>query len=328
MQIPDVSSDWENEISTVTIGATPEEGGTREKTVTIGGQTTMPYLSFEGSVPNSPVTAFEVWDVRPENWPRITKEPFEEVLNDPAEWSQKCEEEFDPDLICLRLKGCDPYGEDRTPEQAAKTVEGVLEATSLPLIIWGSGDEDKDNEVFTLVSPAAEGEKCLLGTITEDNYRTLSALGKADNHKVIAESPVDINIAKQVNTLALDVGFDLEDVVIFPNSPALGYGIEYVYSIMERTRLAGLKGDRLMAQPLMANIGGEVWKTKEAKITEEEKPDWGDHKKRGPVWEATTAFTYLQSGADLVIMRHPQALKEVNRHIDRLMGNGDGRVSN
>jgi acetyl-CoA decarbonylase/synthase complex subunit delta len=327
MQIPDVSSEWENEISTVKIGATPEEGGTREETVTIGGQTAMPYLDFEGSIPNRPVTAFEVWDVRPESWPEITKEPFEEVLDDPVEWSQKCEEEYDPDLLCLRLKGCDPYGEDKTPEQAAKTVEKVLEATSLPLIIWGSGDEDKDNEVFTLVSPAAEGENCLLGTITEDNYRTLSALGKADNHKVIAESPVDINIAKQVNTLALDVGFDLEDIVIFPDSPALGYGIEYVYSIMERTRLAGLKGDRLMAQPMLANIGGEVWKTKEAKITEDEKPSWGDHRKRGPVWEATTAFTYLQSGADLVIMRHPEALKEVKRHIDRLMGGDNGRDS-
>lgn len=323
MEIPDVNLNWENEISTVTIGATEEQGGTRSGTVTIGGQTAMPYLHFEGSTPNRPVTALEVWDVQPESWPGVTKDPYEGVLGDPVEWAQKCEEDFEPDLLCLRLKGCDPYGDDRSPEQAAKTVESVLEATTLPLIIWGSGDEEKDNEVFTLVSPAAEGENCLLGTITEDNYRTLSALGKADGHKVIAESPVDINIAKQVNTLALDVGFDLENLVIFPNSPALGYGIEYVYSIMERTRLAGLKGDRLMAQPMLANIGGEVWKTKEAKITEDERPEWGDHRKRGPLWEATTAFTYLHSGADLVIMRHPKALSEVDRKIDRLMDNGE-----
>ncbi len=323
MQIPDVSSTWENEISSVTIGATKEEGGTRGRTITIGGETAMPYLHFEGPMPNRPVLALEIWDVLPEDWPQITKDPFEGVMGDPVEWAQKCEEDFEPDLLSLRLMGCDPYGEDRSPEEAAETVEKVLEATSLPLIIWGSGDEEKDNEVFTLVSPAAEGENCLLGTITEDNYRTLAALGKADDHKVIAESPVDINIAKQVNTLALDVGYDLDNLVIFPNSPALGYGIEYVYSIMERTRLAGLKGDRLMAQPMLANIGGEVWKTKEAKITEEERPNWGDHRKRGPLWEATTAFTYLQAGADLVIMRHPKALNEVSKKIKRLMDSGE-----
>ncbi|MBS3788042.1 acetyl-CoA decarbonylase/synthase complex subunit delta [Candidatus Bipolaricaulota bacterium] len=322
MQIPDVSSTWENEINSVTIGATEEEGGTRSRTVTIGGETTMPYLHFEGTMPNHPVLAFEIWDVLPEDWPQITKEPFGDVMGNPVEWAQKCEEDFEPDLLSLRLMGCDPYGEDRSPEEAAKTVERVLEATTLPLIIWGSGDDEKDNEVFTLVSPAAEGENCLLGTITEDNYRTLAALGKADDHKVIAESPVDINIAKQVNTLALDVGYDLENIVIFPDSPALGYGIEYVYSIMERTRLAGLKGDRLMAQPMLANIGGEVWKTKEAKINAEERPNWGDNRKRGPLWEATTAFTYLQAGADLVIMRHPKALNEVGRKIERLMDSG------
>lgn len=319
MQIPDVKSEWDNEISTVKIGATDEEGGTRSATVSVGGETTLPFLHFEGSVPHRPVLAMEVWDVPPENWPSVVKEPIEEVMNDPVGWAQKCEEDYGPDLLCLKLKGCDPFGRDRSPEEAAKFVEKVIGATSLPLIIWGCGDDDKDNEVFTLVSPAAAGENCLLGTIAEDNYRTLTALSKADGHKIIAESPVDINMAKQVNTLALDIGFDLENLVIFPNSPALGYGIEYVYSIMERTRLAGLKGDKLMAQPILANIGGEVWGTKEAKIPEDEKPEWGDHRKRGPMWEATTAFTYLQAGADILVMRHPESIKETRLMIERLM---------
>lgn len=319
MEIPDVKKSSENEITEVKIGATPEEGGTRSQVVRIGGETTLPFLHFEGSTPYRPVIAMEIWDVFPESWPSVVKEEYEGVLGDPAEWASKCEEELEIDMFCLRLEGCNPYGEDRSPEEAAKTVEDVLDATSLPLIIWGSGEDEKDNEVFTRVSPVAAGENCLLGTITEDNYRTLSALSQADGHKIVAESPVDINIAKQVNTLALDAGFDLENLVIFPDSPALGYGIEYVYSIMERTRLAGLKGDRLMAQPILANIGGEVWGTKEAQITEEEMPEWGDHRKRGPVWEATTAFTYLQAGTDLVVMRHPEAVRETRTMIDRMM---------
>ena len=258
MQIPDVKRSWDNKISEVTIGATEKEGGTRSNAVTIGGETAMPFLHFEGEMPHKPVVGMEVWDIPPESWPAVAKEPIEDVMSDPVEWAIKCEEEFDADLICLTLKGCNPYGEDRSPEEAAEVVERVLEGTSLPLSIWGSGEDEKDNEVFTQVSPVAAKENCLLGTITEDNYRTLSALSQADGHKIVAESPVDINIAKQVNTLALDVGFDLENLVIFPDSPALGYGIEYVYSIMERTRLAGLKGDRLMGQTILANVGGEV----------------------------------------------------------------------
>lgn len=322
MDIPDVRSDWEDEISAVTIGATDEEGGSRSTTVTVGGETTLPFLHFEGSMPHRPVVALEFWDIPPESWPPVAKEPFEDVTGDPVQWAQKCEEDYDPDLLCLKLEGCDPFGQDKSPEEAANLVENVLEATSLPLIIWGSGEDDKDNEVFTLVSPAAAGENCLLGAITEDNYRTLTALSKADGHKIIAESPVDINIAKQVNTLAQDIGFDLENLVVFPNSPALGYGIEYVYSIMERTRLAGLNGDKLMAQPILANIGGEVWGTKEAKTPEDEMPEWGDHRKRGPMWEATTGFTYLQAGADIVAVRHPKALEEIKVMIDRMMDNG------
>jgi acetyl-CoA decarbonylase/synthase complex subunit delta len=325
MEIPDVKKSWESKISEVRIGATEEEGGTRSDVVTIGGETALPFLHFEGSIPHRPVIAMEVWDVPPEDWPSVARQPFEDVMNDPVEWASKCEEEFDIDLLCLKLQGCDPYGEDKSPDEAAKVVERVLENTSLPLIIWGSGEDEKDNEVFTKVSPVAADENCLLGTITEDNYRTLSALSQADGHKVVAESPVDINIAKQVNTLALDAGFDLENLVIFPDSPALGYGIEYVYSIMERTRLAGLKGDKLMGQPILANVGGEVWGTKEAQVPEEEMPEWGDHRKRGPAWEATTAFTYLQAGTDLVILRHPKAVEETRMTIERLM---DGKSRN
>lgn len=319
MEIPDVKKSWPNTINTITIGATEKEGGTRSETVTVGGQSALPFLHFEGNIPHRPLVAMEVTDVPPDNWPEVLKEPFSEVSDNPSRWAKKCVDEYGADLICLTLAGCDPHGADRSPEEAQATVKEVLEAVSVPLIIWGCGDDDKDNEVFTTCSPAAAGENCLLGTITEDNYRTLTALCKADGHKLIAESPVDINIAKQVNTLALDAGFEIENIVIFPNSPALGYGTEYVYSIMERTRLAGLKGDKLMAQPIIANIGIEAWGTKEAKSTQEEVPEWGDHKKRGPLWEATTAYTYLQAGADLLVMRHPQAVGETKKAIDQLM---------
>ncbi|MFQ6066970.1 MAG: acetyl-CoA decarbonylase/synthase complex subunit delta, partial [bacterium] len=201
MLIPEVRQKWANPINTVTIGATPEEGGTRTRTVTVGGSTTLPFLHFEGEIPHRTVIAMEVLDITPKDWPKVLGEHFSEVWDDPGKWAKKCVEVFGADLICLRLAGCDPDGEDRGPDEAASAVKSVLKAVGVPLIVWGCGNDDKDNEVLPKCSEISAGERCLFGSITEDNYKTLVALCKADGHRLIAESPVDINIAKQVNVL-------------------------------------------------------------------------------------------------------------------------------
>ncbi len=208
VEVPDVKESFPQAIYTVTIGATPEEGGTRAKVVTVGGETALPFHTFEGEIPHPPAVAMEVWDVPGEDWPDVVREPFAEVMGDPGAWAVKCVE-YGADLICLRLAGCDPNGADKSPEDAVQAVKRVLEAVGVPLIIWGCGNPEKDNEVFPLVAEAVKGENCLLGTITQDNYKTLVAVATAYGHKLIAESPVDINIAKQVNILAMDAGFPL-----------------------------------------------------------------------------------------------------------------------
>lgn len=320
VEVPDVKESFPQAIYAVTIGATPGEGGTRTRAVTVGGETALPFHTFEGEIPHPPVVAMEVWDVPGEGWPGVVKEPFADVMASPGKWAEKCVEEYGADLICLRLVGCDPNGADRSPEEAARAVREVLESVGVPLIIWGCGAPDKDNEVFPVVAEAVRGENCLLGTITQDNYKTLVAAATAYGHKLIAESPVDINIAKQVNILAMDAGFPLEKLVIYPSTGALGYGIEYVYSIMERMRRAGLSGDRLMAMPILCDIGREVWGVKEARAPAGEQPEWGDERLRGPLWEATTAYMYLLAGADILVMRHPRAVEATKETIARLLG--------
>jgi len=324
VEIPDVKKSWPHAINAVTIGATSTEGGTRTSTVTVGGETTLPFYHFEGTMPNKPVVAMEVWDVPADDWPDTVREPFAGVLDDPAAWAKKCVDEFGAEMICLRLKGCDPNGANQSPDEAASTARQVAGAVGVPLIVWGCGNDDKDNEIFPVVAEVLSGENCLLGTITEDNYKTLTALGTAYGHKLIAESPVDINMAKQINILALDVGFPAENTVIFPSTGALGYGLEYVYSIMERLRIAGLKGDRVVAMPMLCDIGAEVWGVKEARALESEVPGWGDVNVRGPMWEASTATVYLLGGADVLIMRHPEAVRLTKQTIVRLMGGGSG----
>ena len=265
MSIPDLAEKWTGAVGTVTIGATADDGGTRTSTVTLGGAKALPFIAADGPVGNKPAIAVEIWDVAPTDWPAPLVEAWGDVYDDPAKWAAKAVE-LGADAICLRLQGAHPDFGNRSGEQCAETVKAVLAAVGVPLIIWGPGVDEKDNEILPAVSAAARGENCLVGTAREKNYRTLVAVCLADKHKLIAESPLDINIAKQVNILCSDAGYPLEDIVIFPTTGALGYGIEYVYSIQERGRLAGLGGDKLLAGPIIADIGNEAWRAKEAEV--------------------------------------------------------------
>ena len=318
MDVVDIKEKWTNTIRTVTIGATKEMGGTRGHTVTVGGETTLPFLTFEGEIPNRPVIAGQMADVVPD-WPDTVKQAIGDVINSPAEWAQMLVEECKVDLISLKLIGADPAGANRSPAQTAEAVKAVLEAVDVPLIFWGCDDEEKDNDVLMECSQAARGEVCLIGSATESNYRTLGAIGTADKHKVIAEAPVDINIGKQVNILLQDAGFSLNDVVMCQVTAALGYGFDYVYTIFERVRIAGLKGDELMALPQIANVGWETWKVKEAVQDEDLLPGWGKLEMRGPMWETTTATGYLHAGADILTLAHPQSIRLMQEAIDQLM---------
>jgi acetyl-CoA decarbonylase/synthase complex subunit delta len=318
MAIPNVNERWTSKINEVTIGATKEQGGTRAKTVTVGGQTTLPFLTFEGELPNKPVIAGYVGDTVPD-WPDFLKNAIGNEINSPVEWAQKSVEEFGVDLLSLKMVGADPAGKNASPADCAKVVEDVLKAVDVPLIIWGCGDDEKDNDVLPECSSAAKGENCLIGSAKESNYRTVVAICKADKHKIISEAPVDINIGKQVNILLQDAGYDLKDVVMFQTTAALGYGFDYVYTILERARQAGLKGDKLMAAPQICDVGGEVYRIKEAIVDDDILPGWGKVEKRGPAWEATCAAVYLQAGADILVMAHPGAIKNIQTTIERLL---------
>lgn len=319
MAIELLKEKWTARINTVTIGATKEEGGTRTKVVKIGGESTLPFLFEEGEMPNSPVVAMEVWDIEPQDWPDILKAPFKGVLNDAGAWAKKCVEEYKADLIFLRLQGAHPDFGNAPSDKVVKTVKNVLASVGVPLIIKGCGDETRDNEVLAKVSQATHGERCLLGNATQKNYKTLTASCLADGHNIIAENPLDINIEKQVNILISDMGFPLEKIVIFPTTTALGYGMEYVYSLMERTRTTGLAGDKLLNMPIIDFVGQEVWRVKEARGSQAEHPEWGPEGERGPLWEAITAINFLQAGADIVVLCHPKAVEIVQKYLDAIM---------
>ncbi|MDI6640853.1 MAG: acetyl-CoA decarbonylase/synthase complex subunit delta [Elusimicrobiota bacterium] len=309
---------WSTRISEVVIGATAQEGGTRRNQVKVGGESTLPFLFSEGEMPNRPAVALEVLDRPPEEWPFIFDE-FKEFNNDVLQWAKKSEE-IDIDLLLLKLVSCHPDDKNNSGEYAANLIKEILKTVSIPIIVIGCGHPEKDQEILPAVADAAKGEKILLGMATKDNYKTITASAIASGHSVIAESPLDINLAKQLNILISDMALPFDRIVMHPTTGGLGYGFEYCYSIMERCRIAGLQGDKTIATPIINMVAQETYNTKEAKATIEEQPTWGDLKNRAIAWEVACGVGYLQSGSDILVFAHPESVRIVKDTIDKLMG--------
>ena len=309
---------WTGSVREVTLGATAEQGGTRSKTVTVGGETTLPFLHFEGTMPNLPAIAIEVQDYYPEDWSPLLKEAWGDALSDPATWAEKAEG-YGADIIMLKLRGADNEGNETTPEEAAATVKKVLAATGLPLIVRGPGQAELDNELLVAVAEAAKGERIVLGLCEDKNYRTIVAAALAHDQLVISSTPMDVNLSKQLVILISDMALPLDRILMDPTTGALGYGIEYGYSVMERLRIAALTGDTMTQQPMICFVGEESWRQKESKAGEGVPEAWGDWAKRGVTWEAMTAITLLHSGANIVTARHPETVEVVRSFIGKLM---------
>lgn len=309
---------WPGAVRTIMLGALPSEGGTRKRVVTVGGETAMPFMHFEGEIPNPPVIAIEIKDRKPDDWSPLLIETWKDVIDDPAQWAAAAEA-AGADLIVLALSLTDRNGEPTTPDEAVASVKAVLAATGLPLIVFGPGQAEADNTLIVAVSEATKGERLALGICEDKNYRTIVATAMANDHLVTARTPMDVNLAKQLNILISDMGLPLDRILMDPTTGALGYGIEYGFSVMERLRLAALQGDKMTQLPMIVTPGFEAWKAKESKVGDGVPDAWGDWLRRAINWETLTAMTLVESGADIVVLRHPESVKRVKAAIEELM---------
>lgn len=307
---------WSGKVRTVTIGAGETEGGSRAHTVTVGGEQAMPFMHFEHPMPHRPIVAVEVASSRPNDWSPLLLDAWRDVVDDPVAWAQAAEQ-AGANLIALTLRQADDS--PLTPEAAVNVVRGVLEGCGLPLVVYGPGQAELDNELLVPVADATKGERIALGICEDKNYRTIVAAALANDHLVIARAPMDVNLSKQLNILISDMGLPLDRILMDPTTGALGYGIEYGYSVMERLRLAALQGDAMTQLPMIVTPGYEAWKTKESKVGEDVPESWGDWNARAIAWETMTAVTLLESGADIIVLRHPESIKRVQAAIDALM---------
>jgi acetyl-CoA decarbonylase/synthase, CODH/ACS complex subunit delta len=307
-QIP--KQPYSGKIGTTTIG-------TGARAVTLGGSEVYPFYLFEGKMPNVPRIAMEIWDYDPsKDWPAAALEPFKDVVASPEKWAKKCVEDYGADLIVLQLKSTDPNGLDRSAADAAKVAVKVLKAVDVPVLFWGTANNQKDEDVLKQISESCQGKNVGLSPVEEGNHKALGASALAYGQTIVSSSPIDVNLAKQLNILLGNLGVPLNKVIVDPTTGGLGYGMEYSYSVIERIRMAALtqEDDKLQA-PIVCNVGNEIWKCKEAGLTAEDAPTLGDPERRPILMECVAAVCYLLAGADVVILRHPESVRLVRSFI-------------
>ncbi|NOX81167.1 MAG: acetyl-CoA decarbonylase/synthase complex subunit delta [Deltaproteobacteria bacterium] len=292
--------------------------GNDDKSVTVGGTSVLPFHLFEGDMPRKPLIAMEILDIKPDNWPETLLQYFEDVVGNPVAWAQKCVNEYQADALNVSLIGTDPNGLNRSSTDAAKDAAAVIAAVEVPIIVWGCGNIDKDTETLRELTSLIGDKKVCLAPLQDGNYRPLGATAMAFQHPMVAASPIDVNLAKQLNILLENLGVSLDSVLMDPSIGALGYGIEYSYSVMERIRIAALtQQDDKLQVPIICNLGREVWKTKEVGLPSDDL--LGDQERRGIMMEAMTASCMLLAGGDVLIMRHPKAINMTKSLINGLM---------
>lgn len=301
----------------VKIGATKADGGTRSSSVVIGGETAPAFYNFQSKAPNKPVIAFDVFDWPKVPLPKAVKMHYRPVLEDTAEWAKLCVEKFGAEMINLHYLSIDPLIEDTSPKEAVKKAEDVLQAVDVPIAIGGCGDPHKDFEVFKALAEVTEGERVLFNSVTLDmDIEETAKMIKKHGHTVIAFTSMDVNRARELNRKLYDF-LSKEDIVMDTTTAALGYGLDYAFTVMERSRLAALKGDPELNHPISSGTTN-AWAAREAWM--KMGPEWAPRELRGPIWETVTGLTLLLAGVDYFMMMHPAAAREIGKMIDNLMG--------
>ncbi len=302
-------------IHEVAIGATKDQGGTRASRIVVGGSNGLPFHSFESDAPHSPAIAMDVIDTA-RAVPEQLLDSIGPVVKDPVSWARKCERDWNADLLVLKLQSANPEEENRSVADCESLVTEVLRSVSLPVIVYGCGFEEKDAKVMEAVSNAAKGERLFLGQAEEKAYKSIAAAAMANGHGIVAFSNLDINLAKQMNILLLDFGVKPENILMDPLLAPLGMGLEYSYSVMERLRLGALAGDPVLQMPMICDCTC-AWTVPEAL---EEDPAKGKRDLRGVRWETLTAYPAIVAGADVLVMRHPDAVAAMKEGLADLKG--------
>lgn len=315
--------EWSGYVEEVQLGATKKDGGTRDYVIKLGGEKSLPFYIFDSEQPNLPAISIDVFD-RPVPLPKVVRMHYEDVMENPEDWAKKVVKEFNADAVTIHLISTDPLLDDTPVNEAVKVVEDVLQAVKCPIIVGGSGNKEKDPILLEKVAEVAEGERVLLASATLDmDWERIGRAAKEHNHVVLAWTQMDINSQRTLNRYLLKkVGLPRDSLVMDPTTAALGYGLDYAFSNMERARIAALKGDEDLAFPVSSGTTN-AWGAREAWMKEsplEGDSSWGMREHRGPLWEIVTGLTLALAAVDIFMMMHPVSVAVLKELIQTLGG--------
>ena len=294
--------------------------GTGDKAVVIGGQNVLPFYTFDAEMPNAPKIGIEISDLAGE-WTAPALKEFYAGCTTMADYAKKAETMEGADFLCLHFESADPNGANRSVEDCVADARAVAEAVSMPIVVMGCKNIEKDGELFSKIAEALQGKNILVLSARSEDYKTVGAsVALAYGQKVGAETADDINLAKQLNIMLKGLTVKPESIVMNVGTAAVGYGFEYVASTLDRIRLAALdQSDADLQMPIMSPVSPDAWSVKEATASEDDEPAWGNQEERGIAMEISTAAANLTGGADAVIMRHPAAVATIRKFISELV---------
>ena len=295
--------------------------GVGEKAVTIGGQNVLAFHTFDAEIANAPKIGVELTDAGMGMCTMPGEQKFYEGCATVADMAKRAAAMEGASFICLHLEGADPNGENKSVDECVALAKSVADATDMPLVIMGCKNIEKDTELFNKIAEALSGKNILVLSARDENYKAIGAgAGLAYGQKVGAESAVDINLAKQLNTVMTQMGVNAQSIVMNIGSAAAGYGFEYVASTLDRVKDAALsQSDAMLQMPIITPVSADTWGVKESIMPEADMPEWGSQEERGIEMEIVTAAAVLASGSDAVIMRHPEAIRTIAAMIGELV---------
>ena len=295
--------------------------GVGDKAVAIGGQNVLAFHTFDGEITNAPKIGVELTDAGMAMCTMPGEQKFYEGCATVADMAKRAAEMEGASFICLHLEGADPNGENKSVDECVALAKSVAEATDMPLVVMGCKNIEKDTELFNKIAEALAGKNILVLSARDENYKAIGAgAGLAYGQKVGAESAVDINLAKQLNTVMTQLGVNAQSIVMNIGSAAAGYGFEYVASTLDRVKDAALsQSDAMLQMPIITPVSADTWGVKESIMPEADMPEWGSQEERGIEMEIVTAAAVLASGSDAVIMRHPEAIRTIAAMIGELV---------
>ena len=297
------------------------ELGVGEKAVKLGGQNVLPFHTFDADIANAPKIGVELTDLGMAEYTMPGEQAFYAGCETVVDMAKRAETMEGASFLCLHFEGADPNGLNKSTEECVQLAKDVADAVTMPIVIMGCKNVEKDTELFNKCAEALAGKNILVLSARDENYKTVGAsAGLAYNQKVGAESAVDINLAKQLNTVMTQLGVNAQSIIMNIGSAAAGYGYEYVASTLDRIRDAALKqSDAMLQMPIMTPVSSDTWGVKESVMAEADMPEWGNQEERGIEMEITTAAAVLAGGSDAVIMRHPSAIATIAKMIAALM---------